>query len=246
MFGNNPIRKQDLTPSNSLRVQEVFPTIQGEGPFQGVPAVFVRLWGCNLKCFWCDTDFESNPEEFTIERLGDHIAFAFNQMGYQYLPHEHGLVVITGGEPLRQDLTKFLYKCRQRGWRVQIETNGTLWIEGLETFIKEGLVTLVCSPKTGRIHDKFYSWCYDWKYIIDAETSSPVDGLPIASTQVDGKPNHIARPNKGPKDTVWVQPMDMDHVDPNLTAANTRFACEIAMRYGYRLCIQQHKMVGLP
>lgn len=246
MFGTNPIRKQDLRFPENLRVQEVFGTIQGEGPLQGISAVFVRLWGCNLKCFWCDTDFESSVWVLNIDMLAKHIALAFDEMGHQYLPHEHGLVVITGGEPFRQDLTELLYKCRQRGWRVQIETNGTLWIEGLETFIEEGLVTLVCSPKTGKVHESVRAFCHDWKYIVCAETASPVDGLPMASTQVEHKPNHIARPNRGPKDTVWVQPLDMDHVDSSITERNTRHACDIAMRYGYRLCIQQHKVVGLP
>lgn len=246
MFGKNPIRKQDLTSPKKLRVQEVFGTIQGEGPYQGIPAVFVRLWGCNLKCYWCDTDFESSDWEPNIVELGNSIQDEFTKMGYNYLPHEYGLVVITGGEPFRQDLTELLYKCRQRGWRVQIETNGTLWIPGIEQFIEEGLLTLVCSPKTGKVHDKFYEWCHDWKYIVEEETTSPVDGLPMASTQVEGKPNHIARPKRGPSDTIWVQPCDMDHVHSSITQRNTRHACEVAMRYGYRLCIQQHKAVGLP
>ena len=60
MFGGNVARKQVLDDGQQLWVQEVFYTLQGEGPWTGHPSIFVRLAGCNLKCFWCDTDFESS------------------------------------------------------------------------------------------------------------------------------------------------------------------------------------------
>ena len=60
MFGTNPSRKQVLDDGQELWVQEVFYTLQGEGPFSGQPALFIRLAGCNLRCFWCDTEFESS------------------------------------------------------------------------------------------------------------------------------------------------------------------------------------------
>lgn len=247
MFGQNPIRKQDTSSPKQLRVQEVFPTIQGEGPFQGEPAVFVRLWGCNLKCFWCDTDFESSEWNPKLDQLMTNIRSAFRGTNprYGYRP----LVVLTGGEPLRQDITKLLTLLDERGYRTQIETNGTLWLEGLHTFIAKGSLYLVCSPKTGKVHKQIKEWCDHWKYIVDfgcGKGTSPEDGLPIMSTQIETSSMKIARPPKRQGVTVWVQPMDMDHVDSQLTEVNVQHAIKLSMKFGYRLCLQQHKMIGLP
>lgn len=245
MFGKNPIRKQDLTSPERLRVQEIFYTIQGEGPFQGEPCVFIRLWGCNLKCYWCDTDFESNDWNPSVTEIVSEVLTKFKEMGTSkgYKPP---LVVITGGEPLRQNLLDLLGELSDRSIHTQIETNGTLWVDGLQYFIARGELTLVCSPKTGKVHDSIREWCEHWKYIIDELSSSPEDGLPMASTQVEGKSMEIARPDFSMWPEVWVQPLDESHHAINKTARNTQHAVKVAMKYGYRLCLQQHKMVGLP
>ena len=59
MHGTNPIRPPVTGDGAMLEVQHIFPTLQGEGPYAGVPAVFIRLGGCNLACTFCDTEFES-------------------------------------------------------------------------------------------------------------------------------------------------------------------------------------------
>lgn len=251
MFGNNPIRKQELDSPHRLWVQEVFATIQGEGPYQGTPAVFVRLAGCNLKCFWCDTDFESSTWWPSIDELVQKIYDEFNDNLGVDPQHCPPLVVLTGGEPLRQNILWLLEDLRKAEMDVQIETNGVCWIAGLEKHISDGYVTLVCSPKSGRVHKEIRKWCSHWKYIVDELSASPGDGLPMASTQVPGKSVTIARPwsDVEPHDgfhTVWVQPLDMDHESKELTKRNMRHAADLAMRYGYRLCLQQHKIVGLP
>lgn len=244
MFGKNPIRKQDLSSPGTLYVQELFSTIQGEGPFQGTPCVFIRLWGCNLKCFWCDTDFESNPEPVDVPIIMSRVKDAFLAMG-KIRPGKRPLVVITGGEPFRQDLTALLNRLSHEGFLTQIETNGTLWIEGFEVFIAREDLVLVCSPKTGKIHKMINEWCDHWKYIIDADHCSPDDGLPMVSTQVENTHLKIFKPPEI-ADTIWVQPLDMDHVDFNITTKNLQHTAAIAMKYGYRLCLQQHKIIGLP
>ena len=139
MFGQNPVRKQDLTNGSTLYVEEIFNTIQGEGPYAGIPATFVRLSGCNLRCFFCDTQFEKGMNTpFSIES----ILLDVCDCG---VPE---VVILTGGEPLRQNVVPLLHRLLETGIKhVQIETAGTLWLEGLQYLLTDGNVSLVCSPK---------------------------------------------------------------------------------------------------
>lgn len=58
MFGNNKISNIVPKGGDFLEVVKIFHTLQGEGPFAGTPAIFVRLGGCNLQCKFCDTEFD--------------------------------------------------------------------------------------------------------------------------------------------------------------------------------------------
>src|SRR6185503_1650310 len=94
-----------------LDVVEVFPTIQGKGPFAGERAVFLRLAGCNMQCPECDTDYTSNRRRMSFDAIWQLIRRAyksFNQFYLGKLVPERVLLVITGGEPFRQDIGPFL------------------------------------------------------------------------------------------------------------------------------------------
>jgi len=100
-----------------LEVNEIFHSIQGESSFAGMPCVFIRLTGCNLRCAYCDTrDAYENGSFMSIADILQHIG-----------DYSCPLVEITGGEPLFQndtpDLANFLL---QSGYRVLLETNGSL------------------------------------------------------------------------------------------------------------------------
>lgn len=97
------------------RISEFFESIQGEGMFTGLPVIFVRFSGCNMSCPFCDTDFETRVN-CTPEELFGHIT----QCG----PTRD--VVFTGGEPLLQDLTPIIEYLKSAGYRVHLETNGTI------------------------------------------------------------------------------------------------------------------------
>lgn len=102
-----------------MQIAEIFHSIQGEGRFVGVPSVFVRTSGCNLRCWFCDTPYTSwQPEgdQRSVASLVDEIA------GFDC---EH--VVLTGGEPmLVSDLVPLTQHLAGRGHHITIETAGTV------------------------------------------------------------------------------------------------------------------------
>ena len=242
MFGQNPIRKKDHE-SLSLRVQEIFHTIQGEGPYAGVPAVFLRLAGCNLRCTFCDTDFESGYEDVrTYEAVVKSIRTLASTTKTK-------LLVITGGEPMLQNFLPIIHALTDRdgtGWHVQIETAGTIWLPGLQEYILEGRASLVCSPKTGKVHPLVTMHCQAWKYVIrDLPNGIDTkDGLPLAATQSSGDDRAwIYRPTRRFGDRIYLQPCDEG---PDAMRRNTTLAASLCMAHGYTLCLQLHKIVGLP
>jgi len=103
-----------------MRLAELFHSIQGEGKLAGVPSVFIRASGCNLRCVWCDTPYaswEPEGEDVPVERI-------IRQVG-QY-PARH--VVVTGGEPLiMPDVQDLCAALRQRGLHVTVETAATVY-----------------------------------------------------------------------------------------------------------------------
>jgi 7-carboxy-7-deazaguanine synthase len=100
-----------------MQITEIYKSLQGESTYAGLPCVFVRLTGCNLRCVWCDTEYSfyggkrMTPEQVIaeVERL------AFN-----------GLVEITGGEPMLQEreLVPMMQHLLDEGYRVLLETSG--------------------------------------------------------------------------------------------------------------------------
>jgi 7-carboxy-7-deazaguanine synthase len=228
--GKNPVRRQESGDGSGLWIQEVFYTLQGEGPFFGQPSVFIRLGGCNLRCFWCDTDFESSTWKPSLEELTAKVE--------QLRPQGCDLIVLTGGEPFRQNIVPLVNRCLARGWRVQIETNGTLWLP----LPDDPRLTIVCSPKTPKLHPRTSQRINAMKYVVKAGEQSADDGLPTASTQKAGEQARIARPEEGHQ--VYLMPLDEDDVDKN--RRNLEAAVQTCLDYGYRLTVQGHKAWGVP
>lgn len=218
MRGTNPIRAPLAHDGGELEVKHIFPTLQGEGPYAGWPAVFVRLGGCNLACEFCDTQFE----QFTPMKTGNIVAEVRELKG------SAALVVITGGEPLRQNIAPLCNALLAEGFKIQIETNGTLYRE------LPPQVSIVCSPKnTGLgympVRDDLMSRISALKFIVSAS---------------DPRYNHVSEVGQARYRTpVYVQPMD--EYDEAKNRANRTLAMELAHRYGYRLSLQLHKILGI-
>lgn len=104
----------------TLRISETFTSVQGEGKYIGVPSVFIRTSGCNLRCVWCDTPYASwNPE-------GDYLTLKQLHKIVQESGVNH--VVLTGGEPMLFDpLEDFANELIAEGHHVTIETAGTIF-----------------------------------------------------------------------------------------------------------------------
>lgn len=118
---------QDAAGRQSLLLAERFgPTVQGEGPSSGMPAIFVRLSRCNLSCGFCDTPFTWDSTRFDLRNESTRTAVA--EVAAWALASDVKLIIITGGEPLlqQQALLPLVGALVQAGRRVEIETNGTV------------------------------------------------------------------------------------------------------------------------
>lgn len=111
-----------------LTVNEIFYSLQGEGGRQGEASIFIRLTKCNLKCTFCDTDFE-HGDEMSLEEIASEI----KAFGCQW-------IIWTGGEPTIQLRDEHLQYFKDLGYKQAIETNGTRPVPSLIDYI-------TCSPK---------------------------------------------------------------------------------------------------
>lgn len=118
-----------------MRIAELFYSIQGEGMLLGVPSVFVRTTGCNLRCHWCDTPYtswEPEGEDMSVESILRYVG-----------AHSTGHVVLTGGEPMiAPEVVPLTEALAGLGQHVTIETAGTVYAA-----VRCDLMSL--SPKLG-------------------------------------------------------------------------------------------------
>lgn len=203
MFGQNPKRPAIFNDGTSLEIKSIFKTIQGEGPFVGMPAVFIRLGGCNLACNFCDTEFE----DFNILTINNIIAEV------KKLTINIKLVVITGGEPFRQPIELLCHKLIGLDYIVQIETNGTLYRDLPDK------VHIVCSPKAGKngyalLRDDLLSHINALKFLV-------AKNIPKYSNIPEVGQNKCNIP-------VFVQPMDQNN--PSLNKENEKLAIDLALK----------------
>ncbi|QYJ80406.1 7-carboxy-7-deazaguanine synthase QueE [Shewanella acanthi] len=217
-------------------VNEVFETIQGEGVFTGVPAIFLRLQGCPVGCAWCDTKqtwellAENNvaPEDVialdgSIGRWANHtplsLIAAFNAKGFNA---KH--IVITGGEPCMYDLSELTDTFHREGYQTQIETSGTFEVK----CAKETWVTV--SPKVNMKGG--------YRVLSQALNRANEIKHPIATE------NHIAELDELLKDidvsakTICLQPISQK-------ARATELAMKVCIERNWRLSIQTHKYLNI-
>jgi 7-carboxy-7-deazaguanine synthase len=102
-----------------MKVYEIFASIQGEGRYAGVPQIFIRLTGCNLRCSWCDTKkAQTQGTDMSQSEIMEKAKY-----------HSLKSVCITGGEPLFQVMESqmLVRELKKKGYEIVLETNGTLY-----------------------------------------------------------------------------------------------------------------------
>lgn len=224
MFGNNPKRAATTGTGDSLEIKNIFKTIQGEGPFAGQPAIFIRLGGCNLACSFCDTDFEDFKTLELYEILNNVQELSINSRNLRSV----NLAVITGGEPFRQPIEQLCTRLIDLGYVVQIETNGTIYRD----LPKE--VHIVCSPKPGAggyktIREDLLERISAMKFLV-AKNIRFYDSI----SEVGQTKYNIP---------VYIQPIDLN--DEELNQENIEFAIACSLETGSRLSIQIHKYLNI-
>ena len=226
-----------ISGGDELFVHSIFVTIQGEGLFSGMRSVFIRLAGCNLQCPQCDTEYTSDQPYFV-----DHLVDVVKSRGIE-------LVVLTGGEPFRQNVVPLIRALARNHIHTQIESNGALrpqhekWVWELQ---KSGDLTIILSPKTSRIYNELAKRANAYKYVL-SHNHIAGDGLP---TQVLGHPlakntYRVARPPEGYEEPIFLQPADEG--DPIINELNVQAVVKIVIEHEnfYILCLQLHKILGL-
>lgn len=215
-------------------VHSIFDTIQGEGIFSGHPATFLRLIGCNIRCPSCDTEYTNDPKQMTPHEIVDEISS-------KTAPNK--LVVISGGEPLRQNLYPTVSALICAGFKVQIETNGTLplpnFMEDLCDMFLGKCLFIMCSPK-GRINHKLAPYISAYKYVLSHTYVNVENGLPTKVLDINMK---LTYPPEDCKVPIFLQPMDSQ--DEVINRKHLDAVLRSCYQYGYTLCLQVHKIIDV-
>jgi 7-carboxy-7-deazaguanine synthase len=108
-----------------MLISEIFYSLQGEGELTGIPSIFVRTSGCNLRCAWCDTPYASWNPEGEARTVAQIVAAVESHAAGRH-------VVLTGGEPMiAPEIRTLAAELRQRGYHLTIETAATIPPEGI-------------------------------------------------------------------------------------------------------------------
>lgn len=110
-----------------MQISEIYKSLQGESTYAGLPCVFVRLTGCNLRCTWCDSEFSFyGGKKMTLDEVAAEVDALRKPIGNQQLATSNFLVEITGGEPMLQEreVVPLMQWLLAAGYKVLLETSG--------------------------------------------------------------------------------------------------------------------------
>ena len=221
-----------------MLISEIFHSVQGEGELTGVPSVFVRTSGCNLRCAWCDTPYASwNPEGETA---------SVDEVVRRVLEFPAAHVVITGGEPMAaKEMPALAARLREQGRHLTIETAGTLPPGGIVCDLASISPKLANStPTPGTIADA-------WIERHEARRFQPdvirqwIDAYPFQLKFVIEHPSdleeiHAVLAAVGGDVPPWKVLLMPQGTNPAAMRAGEAVALEACKTHGYRFCNRLH------
>jgi 7-carboxy-7-deazaguanine synthase len=221
-----------------MRISEIFYSLQGEGGLTGVPSVFVRTSGCNLRCSWCDTKYASWEPEGETMSVDNLVAKVLS------FPAKHA--VLTGGEPMiARELPELAERLRATGQHITIETAGTVVPNGIACDLASLSPKLAHStPAAGEIAESWRErhealrlqpeilgrWMAAYDYQLKFVVSSEADLAEIETLLG-------ALPKRPPAHKVLLMPEGIDL--PTLEQRRPLLA-EACKTRGYRYCERLH------
>lgn len=203
--------------SKKYKISEIYPTIQGEGLLAGTPCTLVRLAGCAVGCSWCDTPYAwSEGQEMSAADVAGR---------WKILRETSPFVLVTGGEPGEQELLGLAATMTAFGARLLLETAGTSpgWLAATRYFEH-----ICVSPK---LHKPPMPECLrnadELKFIIGDTGAEEVSAFLYEQRHLVRDVPVLVQPQSGMK-------------------AHQQAAIASARKYGWRLSLQSHKLLGLP
>lgn len=267
-----PKNYENLSGEN-LVITSLFMTIQGEGFFSGRTAVFLRLAGCNLRCSFCDTYFDSG-DVLTVDQIVEKVVNArldwYKSKGL-LLPKGRPLLVITGGEPLNQNLGLLITAMTKLDWAIQIESNGL--VLGTTAKHLNTATMLIISPKVNEKTAKYLvprgellERADHLKFVISATRDGYQDIPQFALDWYHSKQGNYHRLFVSPMNEYARSPAkfaengtldqrsadekisfwDQGLLDMPTNQANHEHCAFIAMKHGATLSLQTHLYASLP
>jgi 7-carboxy-7-deazaguanine synthase len=208
-----------------MKIAEIFYSVQGEGTLAGVPSVFVRTSGCNLRCSWCDTPYTSwhpEGEEMSVEAILERV--------FECPAARH--VVITGGEPMiAPGIIELTRGFREREMHITIETAGTVFAPVVCDLMSISPKLANSTPEGEfRIrHERLRMQPFVLRRLISAHdyqlkfvVSRPEDIQEVRTTiaQIEASPSNVILMPEG--------------VTPEALRARSEWVIEYCKRFGYR------------
>ncbi len=208
-----------MPPQPTLRIVEIFPSIQGEGLRQGEPTIFVRLAGCTLRCSFCDTKYaweggrDMSPEE---------VAAAIIRIRRRFPAR---WVSLTGGEPFLQDLRGLVRLIRKEGLKIQVETSGVV-----HRPLAADWLTVSPKPKAYRVAPEFIRKAREVKLVVSRDLTFAAVRR-VRRSFPDATPV-ILQPESN---RAWSRRLALRLLNETLAAGLTNI----------RISLQLHKILGL-
>jgi 7-carboxy-7-deazaguanine synthase len=222
-----------------MQITEIYKSLQGESTYAGLPCVFVRLTGCNLRCSWCDSEYTfTGGRRMTIADVAGEVR-RLNPGG--------GLVEITGGEPMLQEreVVPLMEQLLRQGYTVLIETSGERPLERVPAAVIK-IVDVKCpdsgEPGTFRVENLQTLTCRDEiKFVVGSRNDYEFARDFAAGHELASRVNAILFSPAFRKDATGTRDSSHCLLDPQLLAE-----WMLADNVAARLSLQLHKFIWDP